>query len=183
TLNYLKGEKVLKDAITLKDKVYVNYSANNPGAYIDPKRSNDGTNQVNYDPNVGTATVNDDQLDKSQIDQEQGSIQSPALGFLHELDHFLGWIQDGGTTSDLLNATPEGKYDNLEEARVITGSEADAANRLGEPIRTNHGGVPVIVNGPTSRTKFDNVPSIKLQLKVRQEIQNSSKNPAKNPND
>ena len=101
-------------------------------------------------------------------DMKQGEIQSPAIGFLHELDHFLGWIKDKGKSSDENSKfVPGNPMDNPEEQRVITGSETEAAIRLNEPVRTNHGGVPVRVKGPTSREKVaDVVPSIIIRAKI-----------------
>ncbi|GAB4351236.1 MAG: hypothetical protein Kow0099_35240 [Candidatus Abyssubacteria bacterium] len=75
----------------------------------------------------------------------QGS-QTPALGLGHEMAHAnASWYER------LYGWLPSGQYGNLEEKRVITGVETDAAGTLGEDIRTSHSGIPFRVLTPTSR--------------------------------
>jgi len=73
--------------------------------------------------------------------------QSPALGLGHELDHAT---QDDGTF-DLLAALPDRRFDNLEERRVILGSERHAARTLHESIRSDHSGRLYRVPTPIGR--------------------------------
>jgi len=68
-----------------------------------------------------------------------GLSQSPALGFLHEADHALGYLKDpDGFNARTLESDIE--YDDQEEMRVIQGSETSAAKKLGEGVRHGHGG-------------------------------------------
>jgi hypothetical protein len=50
-----------------------------------------------------------------------------------------------------LRDTPDARYDNAEERRVITGSERHAARTLGESIRYDHGGTTYRVASPVTR--------------------------------
>lgn len=83
----------------------------------------------------------------SALRTASGGLQSPALGLAHEADHatVAAWIRDADSTQrDRL-------YDNLEERRVILGSERGAAWTLGESVRHNHAGSCYWVPTPTSR--------------------------------
>ncbi|HWT05223.1 MAG TPA: hypothetical protein VN224_05660 [Xanthomonadales bacterium] len=73
--------------------------------------------------------------------------QSPALGLGHELDHAA--LSDGAF--DLLVAIPDRRFDNLEERRVILGSERHAARTLHESTRDDHWGRLYRVATPVSR--------------------------------
>ncbi len=70
--------------------------------------------------------------------------QSPALGFIHEVDHAVNLLKNPKPTGD--------GYENTEEKRVITGSETQIAHDLGEPTRTDHGGAVVHVKSATDHT-------------------------------
>jgi hypothetical protein len=66
-------------------------------------------------------------------------IQSPALGFFHEIGHINQAHRDPNAyVHDVSTSDPV--YQNLEEKREITGPEALMAQALGEPTRTNHSG-------------------------------------------
>jgi hypothetical protein len=65
----------------------------------------------------------------SAEDYDDGGSMSPALALGHELSHAAG------PTAPYYS---DPNYDNLEEKRVITGPETEAARRLGEHIRHNH---------------------------------------------
>lgn len=71
-------------------------------------------------------------------------FQSPALGFIHEVDHAVNGLANPKPTTD--------GYDNTEERRVITGSERKIANDFGEPIRHDHGGAVFHVDGPNKHS-------------------------------
>ena len=73
--------------------------------------------------------------------------QSPALGLGHELDHAA--VTD--RTFDLLVAIPDRRFDNLEERRVILGSERHAARTLHEGTRADHWGRLYRVATPIDR--------------------------------
>ncbi len=61
-----------------------------------------------------------------------GGRQSPALGLGHEMAHATG------SSHDHLVRTPDSKFDNKEERRVILNYENRAAKELGESMRQNH---------------------------------------------
>jgi RHS repeat-associated protein len=63
------------------------------------------------------------------------SLQSPALGLLHEGAHALGHLT--GTSASAV-PLPFDPYHNAEERRVITKIETPAAIKLGEGIRKDH---------------------------------------------
>jgi hypothetical protein len=77
----------------------------------------------------------------------RGGHQSPALGLGHELDH----AALGDTAFGLLAAIPDRRFDNLEERRVILGSERHAAHTLHESVRTDHRGRIYRVDSPIAR--------------------------------
>ena len=170
TLDYLKGEALLKSALGSEYTVNVDFKKNSSGRFNDE----DGKDnlKIEYDPSIGTMVVANSEVGKSYTEMKQsGKVQSPAFGFLHELDHFMGWTKDAGVTSDKLNATPVKYYDNKEEQRVITGTETQAAGRLKEPTRTNHSGIPVITAGPTSQKKVGYPQSIQNLFEINKAIQ------------
>lgn len=104
-------------------------------------------------PNKTTVTMNE--VAKNQMDpQKDGSAvvhwdpkhmhiasndakRSPATRLAHELDHADEWTHDPQRL--LLNAnTKDPKFGNLEEKRVITGSERRNVKELGEGQREDH---------------------------------------------
>lgn len=78
------------------------------------------------------------------------NMQSPALGFIHEVDHAVNRQANPKPTGD--------DYHNTEEERVITGSEAQIAKDLGEPIRTDHLGTVEHVDNATDHTETNHSP-------------------------
>jgi RHS repeat-associated protein len=60
--------------------------------------------------------------------------QSPAMGLIHEVGHAVEYLNDPAARG------PNGK---LPEAGVINGPEREWGESAGEPVRTEHGGVPV----------------------------------------
>jgi hypothetical protein len=83
----------------------------------------------------------------SALRTTRGGTQSPALGLGHEVDHAV----ENSATGERLRNTPDPRYDNAEERRVITGSETHAARALGESVRYDHGGTTYRVNSPIAR--------------------------------
>ena len=76
--------------------------------------------------------------------------QSPALVFLHEANHALGYLKNpDGFNARTLESDIE--YDDQEEMRVIQGSETSAAKKLGEGVRYGHGGNSKIVDHSDER--------------------------------
>jgi RHS repeat-associated protein len=94
-----------------------------------------------YDP--ATRTVYWDP--HSALETTDGGHQTPALGLGHEMAHATGNRHD---TAGLSN-TPDARFDNKEERRVILNYENPAARELGESTRSNHGGNPYNVDCPT----------------------------------
>ena len=82
----------------------------------------------------------------SALRTTSGGTQTPALGLGHEIDHAV----EDPATAQKLSGTFDPQYDNLEEKRVITGSETHAAKTLGEGIRHDHGGTAFDVSSPTA---------------------------------
>ncbi|MDE6192071.1 MAG: hypothetical protein K2G47_10705 [Muribaculum sp.] len=71
------------------------------------------------------------------IELENGEIVSSALGALHEFGHGAKIADDEtGYFEGVFNKIPI--YDNEEEKRNLLEIEQPAAERLGEPIRTDH---------------------------------------------
>lgn len=174
TLNYLKGEELVGNALGSKYVVNVRFEKESPGVFSG-KRGKDDL-RLAYDPNIGTMNVDDSEVGKKQVDMKQSDkIQTPALGFLHELDHFMEWTKDEGITQSKNKGLDAGPYDNEEEKRVITGTEAAAARRLNEYPRTNHSGIPVRTNGPTSRQFVGYPLRFQQQLEIKRALQIETK--------
>ncbi|HEX8805731.1 MAG TPA: hypothetical protein VF741_02235, partial [Candidatus Aquilonibacter sp.] len=83
----------------------------------------------------------------SALRPTNGGRQSPALGLGHEVDHA---VEDPCAESRLQD-TADTRYDNAEERRVVTGSEAHAARMLGESVRHDHRGKTFRVTSPIAR--------------------------------
>jgi hypothetical protein len=93
-----------------------------------------GTRTIRWDPTSAMRTT-------------LGGHQSPALGLGHELDH----AALGDVAFDVLAAIPDRRFDNVEERRVILGSERHAAHTLHESVRTDHRGRIYRVESPIAR--------------------------------
>ncbi|HTU71837.1 MAG TPA: hypothetical protein VMF11_16155 [Candidatus Baltobacteraceae bacterium] len=85
----------------------------------------------------------------SALRTTRGGRQSPALGLGHEVDHAV----EDPRIEDRLRNTPDARYDDAEERRVITGSETHAARTLGESVRRDHAGSTYRVASPIYRWK------------------------------
>jgi hypothetical protein len=83
----------------------------------------------------------------SALRTTNGGRQSPALGLGHEVDHAV----EDPRTEERLQDTPDVRYDNAEERRVIAGSETHAARTLGECVRRDHSGTTYRVSSPVAR--------------------------------
>jgi RHS repeat-associated protein len=122
TITYLNTGKVggliaeleaRPEVITVKEGISLTDFAYSPG-----------TRTITYNPNSATNTT-------------EGGSQSPALGFLHEADHALQSVKNPEKFRRA-RTTPDPVFDSAEEKRVITGSEARAARKLGEDARRDH---------------------------------------------
>ena len=76
-----------------------------------------------------------------------GKRQSPAVRLEHEFDHAMDDI-DNHKNHESRKERLDNQYDNGEERRVITGSEAETARKLGQGIRYDHYGTAYIVKDP-----------------------------------
>ncbi|MGP0743644.1 type VI secretion system tip protein VgrG [Escherichia coli] len=84
--------------------------------------------------------------------------QSPALGLGHGFAHAQYYLLDKENFIALLSRTDK-KYENKEEARVITIIESRAAKTLGECTRGAHSGLPFYrVDGPLQTMKITGTP-------------------------
>ena len=101
------------------------------------------TKTITWDSNNGLLT-------------NDGVLLSPTTALNHEGDHALQNVENPEQYSSD-RKTPDPKYDNLEEKRVIEGSEQRTAKALGEikegeVTRTDHGGQYLPTIDPTSTT-------------------------------
>jgi hypothetical protein len=99
-------------------------------------------NNDSYDPN--THAIHWDP--HSALLTTTGGAQTPALGLGHEIDHAV----ENAWKEERLASVPDLAYDNLEEKRVILGSEHHAARTLHEALRYDHDGSVYRVPSPTS---------------------------------
>lgn len=94
--------------------------------YFDPS-----TGEIGWDPRSALIVNGSDEY------------QSPALGFIHEVDHAVNHVTPQPTGDN---------YHNTEEKRVITGSETQIAEDFGEPTRTDHLGDVKHVKSPSEHS-------------------------------
>jgi RHS repeat-associated protein len=161
TLSYLRDEPTgtLEEAITMRKRVHVFeigtkdridefaffYDMPHDQESPLPKFS------IGYDPYQALEIVEDTEVEKMERDRVgTGEIQTPALGFLHEIGHFVGRAKDGKRKHSQRVENAVENCHNQEEERVIDGVETPAAIKLNEPIRTNHSGIGRKAKGPTS---------------------------------
>jgi len=102
---------------------------------------NSGTNTISWDPTKALLT-------------NEGHELSPTTVLNHEIDHAL---QDDKSPEqqEKDRKTPDARYGNKEEKRVIEGSEQETAKKLGEikekeVTRKDHGGTLYQTISPTS---------------------------------
>jgi len=169
---YSKGEKDAEAGLTGDDLIMIDYKKDSDGKY-DTK-----SNTILIDPLVGTEMVNDGQLKKHPLDFEgNGKVQSPATTFLHEVSHAVEYHRDSDAyESKTGGSKPNKTYDFEEEKRVITKVETPFAKKKGEGTRTNHGGVPIYTEGPTSHKKVSITDKHKNRIEFRKRTSNPTKN-------
>lgn len=106
-----------------------------PGFTVTLKENADGlkgdgfdaaTNTLNWDPSTAALVGN------------QGGSQSPAVILTHEADHAQEANRNPTTYLSDRGNKNAGGYGNMEEKRVVTGSETSLARALNEGTRTNH---------------------------------------------
>jgi hypothetical protein len=140
------------DALYKQAKAYLSRDPGEAKLFKELEHSPDGRtyhltinrrNDDHFDPN-------DDEIawdPYSALRTTHGGRQSPALGLGHEVDHAV----EDPVNGERLRDTPDPRYDNAEERRVITGSETHAARTLGESVRYDHGGTTYRVTSPIAR--------------------------------
>ena len=130
SLEYLKEEQPITDAITTKKKV--NIMEVGDGEQVDFYEGEQGFT-IDYNPTEALEIVPDSEFDKP-LDERVGSgkIQKPAMGLLHETGHFLGLITDGRKAHQARRDAEPQKREmrNAEEERVITEIENSAAEKI-----------------------------------------------------
>ena len=109
-------------------------------------------------------------VDTSDNTGENGVIISPATVLEHEADHAREYIYER-SNFDLNSNCSDPDYDDLEEERVIRGSEQVTARANGEisgnqVTRNHHGGYPVIIKGGPTSTKVNNKATYKRLSKL-----------------
>lgn len=110
-------DKLIKDpsfTVTIKERNSIQES---PGF-------NRAENTINWSPYSATTT-------------KAGAKRSPANRLSHEADHAVAKNTDP-KAYEKRRTTKDADYGNLEEKRVITGSETRVAKKLGEGQRTGH---------------------------------------------
>ncbi|MCI5055275.1 MAG: hypothetical protein MRY83_04150 [Flavobacteriales bacterium] len=100
------------------------------------------TNQLAYNPYSGLIT-------------NDGGLQSPVLGFYHELVHAWSDVMDP-IAHQKRGAIADPDYSNAEERRVIEHFENPAAEKLGEAKRDSHSGQDVYQTEGPLTTKPEN---------------------------
>jgi RHS repeat-associated protein len=98
---------------------------------------------------------------------KEGYAYSPATTLEHEMDHTLSYLTDPKAHEKRVK-TPDKQYENAEERRVITGSEAKTAQANGEfpkgYVRTDHEYYSSFrVSDPTKATPMQTQPSVQKQ--------------------
>jgi RHS repeat-associated protein len=101
--------------------------------HIGDDRYDDRTRTVHWDPHSALRTTG-------------GGLQTPALGFYHEMVHATG----NPPLVQMLLDIRDPHFTDLEERRVIQDYETPAARDLGEGTRNDHFGQPYNVASPTS---------------------------------
>ena len=148
TLDYLKDEALVQEAISTKTKAHV-LEAKESTHWFNPIKQR---NEIEYNPKEALEMIENSEVNKSVNEREgTGEFQTPAMGFFHELGHFIESLKVADRAyNDSQESIECPFYDNCEEERVIVHHETPAAKRLGEGTRTNHSGIPYKVKSPVS---------------------------------
>ena len=113
----------------------------------DGPRFSPSKNTIFWDPHLGVLT-------------DEGVVISPATVLNHEADHALQYLKNQQQMDKDLN-TKDSHYENLEEKRVITGTEQITAKKHGEinegeVTRENHDGTLYTTISPIStKSKYE----------------------------
>ncbi len=177
-LMYSKGEKAAELGLARDESTDIMYKKGYVGQY------DDKNNTLNFDPLVGIENVNNDQMKKPSYEmQGNGKTNSPAAIFLHEVGHFNNFMDDPAAASyRQYRAKRDALFSNPEEKNVIKEVENPFTVKKkanGEAVRTNHGGIPILVNSPTSTIKISLTPSEK-HTRFLAELQKQMRKKGKN---
>jgi len=150
--NQASGNSEVDQTIDSKRKLHVYETCGD--TYFEREIST-GRRVLYYNPYQAIEVVDDDQYELFSWERKgTGDLQTPALGFWHETRHFLNSLKfkewRERTYTLFFKGDKDRVYSNAEEKHVIDGPETNAARNAGEPIRTNHLGIPRNVDGPTS---------------------------------
>jgi RHS repeat-associated protein len=139
TLDYLKNRGII-DAVNILDKLSI--EMNQPitlkeGRWMFDTYYNHNTHTLIYNPNYGLQT--------------SAGIQTPALGFYHEVGHAIEHLKNPTSfESNLSHSKRQLFYSNPEEFRNLFQFEIPAVIKAGEPLRSTYEGFPVYTGNPTS---------------------------------
>ncbi|HVX92554.1 MAG TPA: M91 family zinc metallopeptidase, partial [Candidatus Dojkabacteria bacterium] len=136
--------KTFGDLLTSSTNINVKEVKGKTASFYDSK-----TKTLNWNPKLGLVT-------------QDGVRLSPATVLNHEGDHAADDIKDPSGHSQR-RGTPDSKYDNAEEKRVIQGVEQITAFLLGEikegqVTRTDHTVLNLIITNDPLSTKGTDVP-------------------------
>ncbi|WP_310591154.1 RHS repeat-associated core domain-containing protein, partial [Prevotella disiens] len=128
------GKKTIQAVSNHKYEIYVSDSQNDETYYS----GGDRQPTVYWESRQGLKTT-------------EGGKQSAATALEHEMDHA---VDDANNHKQHVERRQMGdsNYDNKEERRVITGSEAQTAKGNKEAVRRNHRGTSYRTASPTSTT-------------------------------
>ncbi len=133
------GGKAFRNAVHRKEKIYVD----------DARIYTEGVNRFTVEGHQPTVHWNPD----NGIKTTEGGAQSPATIIEHEMDHANDNVDNSKIHSERRDSV-DSQFDNKEERRVITGSEAETAQSNGESIRKDHKGTLYRTVSPTSIKSF-----------------------------
>ena len=126
------GEKTIEAVTNHKYKIYVSDSEHDESHYT----GGDRQPTVYWESRQGSVTT-------------EGGKQSAATILEHEMDHAVDDAQNHKNHVDRADIY-DAQYDNKEERRVITGSEAKTAKSNHEALRRNHRGKNYKTTSPIS---------------------------------
>ena len=136
-----------KDGTTGTSSIYPHPTTDKGGAA--PRFAANYFVRFSWNPHAGVVSLTS--IDPSRY----GPGLSPEVALGHEEDHVYESVTNPAQQFRLHNTPTGGGYDNLEEARVVTGFERRADAALGESPRNAHHGVVAYVHNVTD------VPSVR----------------------
>lgn len=157
-LNYVynnskKGARIINKAVEVSDIVNTYEDDETVFQGEEKDGSNPDLNYLGWNPLLGLEIVSNKEGRDNPIPDERaglGDVQSPALGYVHEIIHFLHKTTSNEEKKKLQNCKSR-NYSNLEEKRTVR-VERRIAKQLGEPKRKNHFGKKASVDSSTSHT-------------------------------